>query len=104
MRLGLPLLVAAASVLSLAPAASGGAGILGKPCPEWPDERWVQGGPLRLSDLRGKVVLVRFFMESDCPYCRATAPTLNEFHREFSPRGLVIVGMYSPKPHPRPAT
>jgi hypothetical protein len=40
-------------------------------------------------------------MESDCPYCHATAPALNEFHREFGPRGLVVVGMYTPKPRPR---
>ena len=106
MSLGLLPLVAAASflLLSLARAAGGGAEILGKPCTEWPDERWVQGGPLRLADLRGKVVLVRFFMESDCRYCRATAPALNEFHREFGPRGLVVVGMYTPKPQPRPVT
>jgi thiol-disulfide isomerase/thioredoxin len=48
------------------------------------------------------VVLIRFFMEETCPYCRGTAPALNEFHREFSERGLVIVGMYTPKPRPRP--
>jgi peroxiredoxin len=64
----------------------------------------VQGGPLRLVDLRGKVVLVRFFMDADCPLCRGTAPTLNEFQREFGPRGLVVVGMYTPKPRPRPVT
>jgi hypothetical protein len=35
-----------------------GADLVGKPCPEWSNEKWVQGGPLRLGDLRGKVVLV----------------------------------------------
>jgi peroxiredoxin len=62
----------------------------------------VQGGPLHLRDLRGKVVLVRFFMESGCPFCRATAPALNALERELGPRGLVVVGMYTPKPRPRP--
>lgn len=79
--------------------------ILGQPVPEWPaktPEQWVQGGPLTLSDLRGRVVLIRFFMESDCPYCRGTAPTLNEFHAEFAKDGLVVIGMYTPKPEPRP--
>jgi len=84
--------------------ASEGESLLGKPSPDWNNDRWVQGGPLRLTDLRGKVVLVRFFMDADCPYCQGTAPTLNEFQREFGPRGLVVVGMYTPKPGPRPVT
>src|SRR3990172_5550533 len=81
-----------------------GLSILGQPVPEWPakaPEKWVQGGPLTLGALRGKVVLIRFFMDADCPLCRGTAPALNEFHREFSARGLVVVGMYTPKPRPR---
>jgi peroxiredoxin len=92
----------AGAVVLLASAA--GAGIVGEPCPEWSNSTWVQGGPLRLADLRGKLVLLRFFMESDCPYCHGTAPALNEFQREFGPRGLVVVGMYTPKPRPRPTS
>jgi peroxiredoxin len=81
--------------------------ILGRPVPEWPakaSEKWVQGGPLTLAELRGKVVLIRFFMDADCPLCRGTAPALNEFHELFSSRGLVVVGMYTPKPRPRAVT
>ena len=81
-----------------------GSGLIGRPSPDWSNDRWVQGGPLRLADLRGKVVLVRFFMDADCPLCRGTAPTLNELYSEFGPRGLVVVGMYTPKPRPRPVT
>ena len=93
-------------VLSLAVGvmASDGSSLLGKPSPDWANERWVQGGPLRLADLRGKVVLLRFFMDAGCPYCRATAPALNELDRELGTRGLVVVGMYTPKPRPRPTT
>jgi peroxiredoxin len=79
-----------------------GAQVLGTRAPDWGDLRWVQGGPLRLPDLAGRVVLVRFFMDSQCPYCRATAPALNELQQEFGPRGLVVVGLYTPKPRPRP--
>lgn len=78
--------------------------VLGKPAPAWPELRWVQGGPLALGDLRGKVVLVRFFTDPDCPYCSATAPALNEFSRDFGGRGLVVVGFYTPKPSPRATT
>ena len=84
---------------------SAGLSILGQPVPEWPakaPEKWVQGGPLTLAGLRGQVVLIRFFMDADCPLCRRTAPALNEFHDEFSSRGLTVIGMYTPKPRPRP--
>ena len=80
------------------------AAILGQAVPEWPPkapDQWVQGGPLTLAELRGKVVLIRFFMDADCPYCRATAPALNAFHDEFASQGLVVIGMYTPKPRPR---
>jgi thiol-disulfide isomerase/thioredoxin len=88
--------------MSLLQPAPEGAALIGRPSPDWPARRWVQGGPLQLAGLRGEVVLVRFFMESGCPYCRATAPTLNALHEELGPRGLVVVGMYTPKPRPRP--
>lgn len=78
--------------------------VLGKPAPPWPEVRWAQGGPLTLAGLRGKVVLVRFFTDPDCPYCSATAPALNELHEEFGGRGLAVVGFYTPKPSPRATT
>jgi peroxiredoxin len=78
--------------------------IVGQPAPEWPELTWAQGGPLELSGLRGKVVLVRFFTDPDCPYCSATAPALNELDRDFRASGLVVVGFYTPKPHPRATT
>ncbi len=81
-----------------------GGGIVGTPSPNWPELRWVQGGPLRLADLKGRVVLVRFFMDARCPLCRGTAPALNEFDREFGPKGLVVIGFHTPKPRPRPTS
>lgn len=78
--------------------------VLGQPAPEWGVHRWVQGGPLSVAGLRGRVVLVRFFMSPECPYCRGTAPSLNELHRQFGPAGLVVVGMFTPKPKPRPTS
>ena len=83
------------------------AAILAQPVPDWPvktPEQWIQGGPLTLGELRGKVVLIRFFMDADCPYCRKTAPSLNAFHEEFAAKGLVVIGMYTPKPRPRAVT
>ena len=75
--------------------------IVGRPAPDWPELRWVQGGPLSLAKLRGKVVLVRFFTDAQCPFCSATAPALNALDSDFRERGLVVVGFYTPKPAPR---
>lgn len=78
--------------------------VLGRPSPEFAELRWVQGGPLTLAELRGRVVLVRFFTDPHCPFCRATAPALNELQSELGPRGLTVVGFYTPKPRPRPTS
>ena len=44
-------------------AASGGAAasLLGKAAPEFTNETWINSEPLRLKDLRGKVVLIEFW-------------------------------------------
>lgn len=80
--------------------ASQGDQIIGTPAPEWNNQQWINSPPLRISDLKGKVLLVRFFMDSSCPFCRASAPYLNEFHKEFKNKGLIVIGMYTPKPSP----
>ena len=77
------------------------AAIVGKPAPAWPELRWVQGGPISLAEFRGRVVLVRFFTDVQCPFCSATAPALNALDSDFRDRGLVVVGFYTPKPAPR---
>jgi peroxiredoxin len=41
-------------------------------------------------------VLIRFWLVG-CPYCRATAPALNELDRRFGSRGLVVIGIHHPK-------
>lgn len=73
--------------------------VLGEPAPDWTGLRWLDS-PLPLSGLRGKVVLVRWWMR-DCRLCAATAPALNELHREHAGDGLVVVGVFHPKPRPR---
>jgi len=40
-------------------------------------------------------------MVADCPYCRQSALALKEFHDAFASKGLVVIGMYTPKPRPR---
>ena len=78
-------------------AAPAGADLIGTPAPAWEVSDWIGSPPLTLAGLRGKVVLVRWFMSTDCPYCTATAPALNALHEEFKDRGLVVIGMYHHK-------
>jgi peroxiredoxin len=70
--------------------------MLGCAAPEWQDIEWVQGGPLSLSQLRGKVVLVRWWLH-DCIHCSRTAPALNDLWSRYRGRGLVVVGLHHPK-------
>jgi len=74
-----------------------GAELIGSAAPPWEGADWIGSPPLTLEGLRGKVVLVRWFMSTDCPYCSATAPALRLLHAEYRERGLVVVGMYHHK-------
>lgn len=71
--------------------------LIGTAAPEWRLRHWLNSPPLKLSDLRGKVVLVRWWTAPECPYCRATAPALDEFQRKYRDRGLEIIGIYHHK-------
>jgi thiol-disulfide isomerase/thioredoxin len=57
--------------------------------------RTVEGRALRLSDYRGKVVLLNFWA-TWCPPCRAEMPDLVRLQREYGPRGLQVVGVTYP--------
>ena len=74
--------------------------LIGTPAPEFAVTRWVQSEPLTLARLRGSVVLVRFWTDH-CPFCSSSAPILARLHERYEREGLVIVGIYHPKP-PRP--
>ncbi|MFO0612496.1 MAG: TlpA disulfide reductase family protein [Polyangiaceae bacterium] len=71
--------------------------VVGKPAPEWELATWFNAKPLTMADLRGRVVLVRWFMSSECPYCSATAPSLVKLDADYAARGLTVVGMYHHK-------
>lgn len=74
-----------------------GAELLGTPARAWDASDWIGSPPLTLAGLRGKVVLVRWFMSTDCPYCSASAPALRQLDTDYRARGLVVIGMYHHK-------
>jgi thiol-disulfide isomerase/thioredoxin len=69
--------------------------LIGRPAPPWRFTRWVRGGPLSQRELRGKVVLMRFWTE-DCRFCEATLPAIERLRREYGERGLVVLGAFHP--------
>lgn len=70
--------------------------LLGTPAPEWRGIEWLQGGPLDLKRLRGRVVLLRFWLV-DCPFCVRSAKALGTWSDRYREQGLVVVGIHHPK-------
>jgi peroxiredoxin len=70
--------------------------LLGTAAPEWSGVEWIQGGPLSPADLRGRVVLLRFWLV-ECPYCQRSAAALRTWSKRYAERGLVVVGLHHPK-------
>jgi peroxiredoxin len=73
------------------------AGVIDRPAQPWQVSQWFNSPPLSLEQLRGKVVLVRWFMGPSCPMCSGTAPTLRALHERYADRGLAVIGMYHHK-------
>jgi cytochrome c biogenesis protein CcmG/thiol:disulfide interchange protein DsbE len=57
----------------------------------------VSGGSVRLSSLRGKVVLLNFWA-TWCPPCEAEMPLLEEAHQTWGERGLVVLAVNFDEP------
>ncbi len=65
--------------------------------PEFPsDASWIQGGPLTLRNLRGKVVLIDFWTYS-CVNCIRTLPYVQRWHESYEKNGLVVIGIHTPE-------
>ena len=68
--------------------------------PEFDNIVWLNGPEQKITNLVGKVVLIRWWTD-ECEYCVQTSPNLNNWNSELQDSGLVIIGMYHPKPGPR---
>jgi cytochrome c biogenesis protein CcmG/thiol:disulfide interchange protein DsbE len=57
----------------------------------------IRGRTVRLSDYKGKVVLLNFWA-TWCPPCRAEMPDLIRMQREYRSKGLQVIGItYQPE-------
>ena len=83
---------------STVPRSRSGNELVGTPAPPLSENlQWITDEPLTLESLRGKVVLVRFWTNT-CPFCAASAPGLTELHERYADEGLVVLGLFHPKP------
>ena len=65
--------------------------------PELTNDTWLNvDAPLRLADLRGKVVIVEMWTFG-CINCQNVMPSLKEWHSRYKDQGLVIIGNHYPE-------
>ena len=65
--------------------------------PELTNDIWLNvDAPLRIADLRGKVVIVEMWTFG-CINCQNVMPSLKEWHARYKDQGLVIIGNHFPE-------
>jgi thiol-disulfide isomerase/thioredoxin len=64
--------------------------------PELAAGEWINSAPLKLNDLRGRVVLVEFWTFG-CYNCRNTLPFVKSWHDRYRNKGLTVIGVHSPE-------
>lgn len=69
---------------------------IGAPAPEFSGQHWMNSEPLRLADLKGKVVLVEFWTFG-CFNCRNVEPHVKAWHQKYADKGLAVIGVHTPE-------
>lgn len=73
-----------------------GADRIGVAAPPFRFDAWLNTEPMALADLRGRVLLVRWWTDT-CPFCASSAPALRTLHQQYASRGLTVIGVFHPK-------
>ena len=96
--MGRRILLVALTTLLAGPAGGGeGDPVVGKPAEPWQVSEWADGKATTLKDLRGRVVVVRFWTNT-CPFCAKSLPALETLKTELQGRPVTFVGLYHSKP------
>lgn len=73
---------------------------LGRPAFKAPElidtQDWINSSPLRLEDLRGKVVAIHFYA-CGCSNCIHNYPWYHQWHEAFKDKGVVLIGIHTPE-------
>ena len=64
--------------------------------PELATGDWINSQPLKLNELRGRVVLIDFWTFG-CINCRNTLPHIKSLDDRYRQKGLTVIGVHSPE-------
>jgi len=64
--------------------------------PEIISPTWINSAPLKMAELRGKVVMVEFWTFG-CWNCRNIEPYVKKWHEKYAKDGLVVIAVHSPE-------
>ena len=64
--------------------------------PELSAGDWINSEPLKLQELRGRVVLIEFWTFG-CINCRNTLPFIKDWDKRYRDKGLTVIGVHSPE-------
>jgi thiol-disulfide isomerase/thioredoxin len=68
-----------------------------RPAPAWDNRSWLNADtPVRLDHLRGRVVLLNFWVFT-CGNCTRTVPSLVRLDSHYRPQGLTLIGIHTPE-------
>jgi thiol-disulfide isomerase/thioredoxin len=88
---------AACALLAASTAAVAAPQESGPPAPEFTGiTQWLNSEPLKLQQLRGKVVLVDFWTYS-CINCANTLPYVKSWNQKYRDQGLTVIGVHTPE-------
>lgn len=57
---------------------------------------WINSGPLQISGLKSKVVLIDFWTYS-CVNCNRALPYVEKWYQAYHSKGLVVIGVHTPE-------
>lgn len=67
------------------------------PAPEFPQgARWLQGGLLKLADLKGRVVVVHFWTYG-CINCQRNYPVYKAWQEKYPADKVTVIGVHTPE-------
>lgn len=66
------------------------------PAPELFNQTWLNSAPLKLADLRGKVVMVEFWTFG-CINCIHVTPSVKQWYDTYHDQGFEVIGVHAPE-------